>query len=200
MPSTERRLLRRAATGVVVMLFACASQARAQQPIAGYVKIVSGAASVVRAGQEQPLILGFGVLPGDSLKTGADGRVGVTLKDDTRVSLGPNTEIAVASFAYAPTEGQLGFVMRVVRGAVSYISGRIARILAVVDVHDALVEPRPYRGRVPHEVAVTTIVEGRGTQFDPDVIEAFLSVEREFQQQWSRLQTQATTGAESVGV
>jgi adenylate cyclase len=74
------------------------------------------------------------------------------------------------------------------------------RILAVVDVYDALVEPRPYRGRVPHEVAVTTIVQGRGTQFDPDVIEAFLSVEREFQQQWSRLQTQATTGAESVGV
>jgi hypothetical protein len=127
MPSTERRLLRRAAAGVVVM-FACASQASAQQPIAGYVKIVSGAASVVRAGQEQPLILGFGVLAGDSLKTGADGRVGVTLKDDTRVSLGPNTEIAVASFAYTPTEGQLCFVMRVVHGAVSYISGRIARL------------------------------------------------------------------------
>jgi hypothetical protein len=44
------------------------------------------------------------------------------------VSLGPNTEIAVASFAYAPTEGQLGFVMRVVRGAVTYISGRIAKL------------------------------------------------------------------------
>jgi len=127
MPGTKWRLLRNAAAGVVVM-FACASQARAQEPIAGYVKIVSGAASVVRAGQEQPLVLGFGVLPGDSLKTGADGRVGVTLKDDTRLSLGPNTEIAVASFAYAPTDGQLGFVMRVVRGAVAYISGRIAKL------------------------------------------------------------------------
>jgi len=127
MPGTKWRPLRNAAAGVVVM-FACASQARAQEPIAGYVKIVSGAASVVRAGQEQPLVLGFGVLPGDSLKTGADGRVGVTLKDDTRLSLGPNTEIAVASFAYAPTDGQLGFVMRVVRGAVAYISGRIAKL------------------------------------------------------------------------
>jgi putative two-component system response regulator len=74
------------------------------------------------------------------------------------------------------------------------------RILAVVDVYDALVEPRPYRDRLPHDVAVTTIVEGRGTQFDPDVIDAFLAVEREFHQQWSRLQAQATTGAESVGV
>ena len=127
MPGMEWWRLRSAAT-VVVLTFACTAQARAQQPIAGYVKIVSGAASVVRAGQEQPLILGFGVLAGDSLKTGADGRVGVTLKDDTRLSLGPNTEIAVASFAYAPTEGQLGFVMRVVRGAVTYISGRIARL------------------------------------------------------------------------
>jgi hypothetical protein len=126
MPGMERRRLRSAA--VVVLMLASTLQARAQQPIAGYVKIVSGAASVIRAGQEQPLILGSGVLAGDSLKTGADGRVGVTLKDDTRLSLGPNTEIAVASFAYAPTEGQLGFVMRVVRGAVTYISGRIARL------------------------------------------------------------------------
>jgi putative two-component system response regulator len=74
------------------------------------------------------------------------------------------------------------------------------RILAVVDVYDALVEPRPYRDRLPHDVAVTTIVEGRGTQFDPDVIEAFLAVEQEFQQQWSRLQTQPSASAESVGV
>ena len=37
--------------------------------------------------------------PGDALKTGSDGRIGVTLKDDTRISLGPNTECCRAAFA-----------------------------------------------------------------------------------------------------
>lgn len=54
------------------------------------------------------------------------------------------------------------------------------RIMAVVDVYDALVEPRPYRRRLSHDEAVTLIVAGRGTQFDPRVVEAFLAVSREF--------------------
>jgi putative two-component system response regulator len=62
------------------------------------------------------------------------------------------------------------------------------RIVAVVDVYDALVEPRPYRDRLPHDNAVNIIVEGRGTQFDPDVVEAFLAVEHNFQRLWTRLQ------------
>jgi hypothetical protein len=113
----------------VVLFVASVSPARAQQPaVAGYVKTVSGAASVIRNGQEQPLVLGSAVTAGDSIKTGADGRIGVTLKDDTRLSLGPNTEIALARFAYAPTEGQIGLLMRVVRGALAYVSGRIAKL------------------------------------------------------------------------
>jgi hypothetical protein len=128
MPSLLSRELRNGAAAGIVLIAACASPARAQPAVAGYVKTVSGAASVTRAGQEQPLVLGFGVLSGDWLKTGADGRVGVTLKDDTRLSLGPNTELALVTFAYAPTEGQLGFLMRVVRGAVAYVSGRIAKL------------------------------------------------------------------------
>ena len=64
----------------------------------------------------------------DGLRTGADGRIGITLKDDTRVSLGPASEVQLERFAYAPSEGQLGFVLKVVRGVAAYVSGRIAKL------------------------------------------------------------------------
>jgi HD-GYP domain-containing protein (c-di-GMP phosphodiesterase class II) len=61
------------------------------------------------------------------------------------------------------------------------------RIMALVDVYDALVEPRPYRRRMPHDEAVALIVAGRGTQFDPNVVEAFLTVAPDFQELGTRL-------------
>lgn len=51
-----------------------------------------------------------------------------------------------------------------------------ARIMAVADVYDALVSKRPYKEPYPHKVAVEEIIKGRGTQFDPDVVDAFLSI------------------------
>ena len=53
------------------------------------------------------------------------------------------------------------------------------RILAVVDVYDALVASRPYRAPVPHEQAVGMIRAQRGTHFDPAVVDAFVASERE---------------------
>jgi len=49
-----------------------------------------------------------------------------------------------------------------------------ARIFAVADVYDALIEPRPYRHAMPEEKALSIIVDGAGTQFDPLVVDAFL--------------------------
>ena len=62
------------------------------------------------------------------MKTGPDGRLGITLKDDTRVSLGAGSEMRVSRFAYAPAEGRLGLVLSVFGGAVAYGSGRIAKL------------------------------------------------------------------------
>ena len=52
-----------------------------------------------------------------------------------------------------------------------------ARLMAVADVYDALVSKRPYKDAYPHEVAIKEILDGRGTQFDPDVVDAFMSFE-----------------------
>ena len=57
------------------------------------------------------------------------------------------------------------------RGEQIPISGRI---VALVDVYDALTTRRVYRPSMPHERAFDLIVDGRGTHFDPAVVEAFM--------------------------
>jgi response regulator RpfG family c-di-GMP phosphodiesterase len=51
-----------------------------------------------------------------------------------------------------------------------------ARIVAVVDVFDALLHRRPYKEPWPYIDVVAYIRERRGTQFDPDVVDALLDV------------------------
>jgi adenylate cyclase len=55
------------------------------------------------------------------------------------------------------------------------------RLMALADVYDALVTRRVYKDAMPHEEAVRIIVDGRGTHFDPDVVDAFLESRDEFQ-------------------
>ena len=56
-----------------------------------------------------------------------------------------------------------------------------ARIFSLADVYDALISKRVYKPAYSHDVAKNLIVEGEGTQFDPYVVEAFLSLEETFQ-------------------
>ena len=106
-----------------------AAPVQAQQPAtAGRIKVVSGSAFIVRSGKQLPAQAGQVVFQADTLRTGADGRMGITLEDDTRISLGPSSEARLDRFAYKPAEGLLGLVLRVSRGVAAYVSGRIAKL------------------------------------------------------------------------
>jgi len=56
-----------------------------------------------------------------------------------------------------------------------------ARLMAVADVYDALISRRVYKDRMTHEQATRIIVDGRGSHFDPDVVDAFVEIADEFQ-------------------
>ena len=47
------------------------------------------------------------------------------------------------------------------------------RIMAVVDVYDALISARPYKPPLSHDDAMGIIVEGSGSHFDPDIVRVF---------------------------
>jgi HD-GYP domain-containing protein (c-di-GMP phosphodiesterase class II) len=66
---------------------------------------------------------------------------------------------------------------RGLRGDEIPVSGRL---VALVDAYDALVVNRTYRDAVSHDAAVEAIISGRGQHFDPDVVDAFLTVHEQF--------------------
>ncbi|MDP1525322.1 MAG: two-component system response regulator [Rhodocyclaceae bacterium] len=57
-----------------------------------------------------------------------------------------------------------------------------ARLMAVADVYDALISRRVYKDGMPHEKAVSIIIEGKGTHFDPDMVDAFVEVQEQFRE------------------
>ena len=55
-----------------------------------------------------------------------------------------------------------------------------ARLMALADVYDALISRRVYKAPMSHEQAFKIITDGRGTHFDPDIVDAFLSIAEDF--------------------
>jgi putative two-component system response regulator len=55
-----------------------------------------------------------------------------------------------------------------------------ARLMAIADVYDALISRRVYKPPFPHSEAVTLIRQGKGVQFDPDMVDAFVEIAEEF--------------------
>jgi len=56
-----------------------------------------------------------------------------------------------------------------------------ARLMALADVYDALISRRVYKEPMSHEEAVAILQAGRGSHFDPDIVDAFLDIQAEFQ-------------------
>jgi HD-GYP domain-containing protein (c-di-GMP phosphodiesterase class II) len=55
----------------------------------------------------------------------------------------------------------------------------VSRIVSVTDAFDAMVSSRPYRKGLPFEEAMRRLIESSGTQFDPNVVQCFLSFARD---------------------
>ncbi len=114
--------------GACVLVFLATAALAAEPHGAGRVKVASGEAFIVRGRAVIPAQVGQVILASDGLRTGPDGRLGVTLKDSTRVSLGPASEVRLESFVYNPSAGRMALVLKFVRGVAAYVSGRIAKL------------------------------------------------------------------------
>ena len=114
---------------MICALLASAAIAAAQdgRPM-GLVKTASGEAFILRKGVRMTALPGQQLVLGDVLSTGAAGTLGVILRDDTILSLGPSSETGIEQFAFEPEEHKLGMVLRVSHGLISYVSGRISKL------------------------------------------------------------------------
>jgi hypothetical protein len=118
------------------------------------VKRSAGSVMLLRGGVAPGLALAVGqpVRVGDVVRTGGDGRVGITLTDDTLLAAGPNSELVLSEFAFNATTQEGGMLVSLWRGTLAMVTGLLAK-------------------RAPEKVNVqtrTVVLGVRGTEFIVD--------------------------------
>ena len=111
-----------------VAIFSISLPVMADEAVIGYVKTVKGDAMVISGSQQTKAETGTPVVAGSKLKTGANGSMGVTFKDNTVMSIGPNTDLTVDEYLYSPNKGKLKLGATMAKGTLAYLSGAIAKI------------------------------------------------------------------------
>ena len=113
---------------LLALLCLATTSVMAQDKVIGFIKTVDANASVVLAGQSVPAQPGMALELGQVLKTGKPGSMGVMLKDNTSLSLGPNSELILDEYLYAPGSGDLKLGLNFLKGSLHYVSGVIAKL------------------------------------------------------------------------
>jgi len=94
----------------------------------GVVRNADGAATVTRGGNVLPATAGTRLHAGDTLGTGPDGSLGVILRDDSSLSLGPSSSLVLRDFLFSPYEGKFSLLVRLSRGTMAYLSGLVGKL------------------------------------------------------------------------
>ena len=112
---------------VSAFLLAGALPALAQETV-GVLHNSTGLVTVSREGKVFPAPAGTKLVVGDILSTGSDGSLGVILRDNSTLSLGPESSLVIETFLFSPAKGELGLVARLTKGTMAYLSGLIGKL------------------------------------------------------------------------
>lgn len=111
----------------VLLPLACSIGAVRADEAAGIVKIAEGEVSIERAGDQIGVTPGLEVRAADTVVTGASGRCGITFRDNSLLSLGPNSRLVVDRFQFDSTTYEGGFDSTLKQGKLAVVSGKIAK-------------------------------------------------------------------------
>ena len=111
----------------IVLIYASgAAPGKAEERI-GQIKVVSGDVVILRDGTETPATAGEPLFEQDTIRTGANSAVGMTFTDNSRVSLGPESELSLEAYSYSRPGRENSFDARLKRGSLTAASGQIAK-------------------------------------------------------------------------
>ncbi|MCR6629885.1 MAG: FecR domain-containing protein [Magnetospirillum sp.] len=99
----------------------------AEDNLIGQAKNVAGAVFVERAGSRLPLKAGDRLALTDTVITGNDGSAGITFADNSMMSLGPDTVLALERFQFNSTTNEGVFASRLRSGTLAVKSGKIVQ-------------------------------------------------------------------------
>jgi hypothetical protein len=150
-PARFAHILSQSFIALISLLAICANVWGADG--AGMVKTLAGSATVVRDAAVLPIAPGQHVFPGDRIVSGRDSYVGIMLYDDTRLTIGPGSELLIREFEFNPSSyaGDL---------AISFLKGTMRVVTGLIGKH----APENVRFNTP-----TATIGIRGTEFVVDV-------------------------------
>lgn len=110
---------------VAVVLLMVTGLARAED--VGQVKVAKGTVHVERDGKRLPATVGMGIRQSDVIVTGADGSAGVTFSDNSLLSTGPNSVLAVERYNFDSTTHAGRFDASLRKGTLAVVSGKMVK-------------------------------------------------------------------------
>jgi hypothetical protein len=99
-----------------------------ENPAAGSLHTVRGAATVTRQGSVIPAEKGLKIYPQDIIATGKDGAVSIILQDNTTFSIGPDSQINLNEYIFSPALGNFSLIARLIKGTFIYLSGIMSKL------------------------------------------------------------------------
>jgi hypothetical protein len=115
----------------------------------GLIKSTAGEVYMEREGKRLPVQVGTAVHEADTLVTGMDGSAGITFSDNSLLSIGPNSVLAIDRYVFDSTTHAGQFDTSLKRGSLAVVSGKIVKQ-----------SPEAMRVRTP-----SSIMGVRGTEF-----------------------------------
>lgn len=113
---------------VIFSLSAIASESVA------FIKNVQGDAIIKRENTAIPAKKGLALFSNDILQTGADGAMGISFNDGTRIAVGTKSILVIDDYLFAPSQKEFRFDLNLQKGTAVFESGKISK-LAPEKVH-----------------------------------------------------------------
>jgi hypothetical protein len=102
--------------------------ALAEEGPVGLIKNFKGQAAVERGGEMLAAEEGLKLNQGDVIVTGADSAMGIIMRDNSVVSVGPDSRLELTEFVFNPAEKKMSFVSKMAKGTAVYLTGLIAKL------------------------------------------------------------------------
>ena len=93
----------------------------------GQVKVAKGTVTIDRAGASIPATVGTRLQASDVVRTGSDGSVGITMTDNSLLSAGPNSVLALDRYDFDEVTSEGRFEASLRKGTLAVVSGRLAK-------------------------------------------------------------------------
>lgn len=93
----------------------------------GHFKVAKGSVYIERGGQRLAVQAGTGLQATDIVVTGTDGSAGITFSDNSLLSVGPGSVLAIERYTFDPAKNDGAFESTLRKGTLSVVSGKIAK-------------------------------------------------------------------------